>query len=294
MVDLEDEYKRNKDLHEDDLNTLQGWVQKQPHLPPILQLAIFFHSCYWSMEQTKTTIEKFFTYRGAWSDFFANQNPNNSTVKSHMETSLCAILPSPTPENYKIVLYKLMNSDVERFATKEEFKIFDMCMMMELMQKGTSDGCVLVCDLREATVAHALKFDITATRRIMLYLQEALPVRLKGLHFITMAGIVNLLMPLVKPFMKKELLTLLHFHDSYESLCKFLPREILPADLGGKGPTTRELHEDMQKSFTDYSDFFVEQESFVSNESLRDGRPSYIDKDLGVGIGGSFKKLDID
>ncbi|KAB0791342.1 hypothetical protein PPYR_03142 [Photinus pyralis] len=169
-----------------------------------------------------------------------------------------------------------------------------MCFILELMQKGTFDGCVLVFDLRAATVSHALKIDITTARRIMLYVQEALPIRLIGLHVITVGGIVKLVKPLMKPFVKKELSCLLHFHDSYDPLCKFLPLELLPADVGGKGPTTKELYENMHKSYAEYADFFVEQESLVSNESLRDRRPSYMDTDLGIGIGGSFKKLDID
>ncbi|KAB0791344.1 hypothetical protein PPYR_03144 [Photinus pyralis] len=296
FVDVEDEYKRNKDLHVDDVKSLQGWIQKQPHLPPLsdLQLAIFLHSCYWSMEQTKCAIEKFLTYRGAWSDFFANRNPNDPTVRSHMAVSLCTFLPNPTPENHKIFFYKLMNTDLDRFSAREEFKLIDMCITLELMQKGTSDGCVLVFNMKDATVGHVLKIDITTARRIMLYVQEALPVRLSGIHVITMAGVVKLFMPLIMPFLKKELASLLHFHDSYESLCKFLPREVLPADVGGEGPTTKELYENMHKSYAEYADFFVEQESLVSNESLRDQRPSYMDEDLGIGIGGSFKKLDID
>lgn len=293
---VEDEYNRNKDLHVDDVKSLQGWVRKQPHLPPVsdLQLAIFLHSCNWSMEQTKATIEKFFTYRGAWPDFFADRNPNCPKVSVHMGTVLCSLLPSRTAENYKIVYARLMDTNVDRFSLTGAQKVFDMCMMLELMQKGTFEGVVLIIDLSNGTIGHALKADISVSRRMLLYLQEALPVRLKSIHFITTPAITTLVMALVKPFLKKEVARLLHFHDSHESLCKFVPRELLPADLGGEGPTTKELHEDMQKSFTEYADFFVEQESFVSNESLRDRRPSYMDNDVGIGIGGSFKNLDLD
>ncbi|KAB0791345.1 hypothetical protein PPYR_03145 [Photinus pyralis] len=296
LASVEDEYRKNKNLHVDDVKSLQAWVQKQPHLPPVsdLQLALFLHSCYWSMEQAKTTIEKFLTYRGAWPDFFANRNPNDPKVRADMKVTLASFLPSTTAENYKIVFHRLMDSDVDKFTVRDTQKIFDMCVTLELMQKGTFDGYVIICDMSTSTMAHTFKTDILATKRMMMYMQEALPVRLRGVHLITMSAISNVLMSMVKPFMKKELTSLLHFHDSYESLFKLIPREVLPADVGGQGPTTRELHENMQKTFIENADFFVEQESFISNESLRDCRPSYMDQDLGIGIGGSFKRLDLD
>ncbi|KAB0791346.1 hypothetical protein PPYR_03146 [Photinus pyralis] len=295
FANVEDEYRKNKDLHESDLKSLQEWIQKQPHLPPVsdLKLAVFLHSCHWSLEQTKTTIEKFLTYRGAWPDFFANRNPNDPSVRTHMGVSLCTFFPK-TRQNCNIVFYKLMDLTVDNFCSKAEFKVLDMCIMLEMARKGSLDDFMLVADMSDVSMGHALKIEITATRRIMLYLQGALPVRLKALHFIVKAGLINLIMPLFKPFMKKELADLLHFHDSYEALSKFLPLESLPADVGGKGPTTKELHENMHKLYTEYADFFVEEEGFVSKEDFRDSRPSYMDEDLGIGTDGSFKKLDID
>ncbi|KAB0791368.1 hypothetical protein PPYR_03168 [Photinus pyralis] len=293
---LEEEYAKNKELHVEDVQSLKEWVLKQPHFPPVsdLQLAIFLHSCYWSVEQTKVTMEKFLTYRGAWRDFFANRNPNHPKMKDAMEVSLCSFLPSRTVENYKIVFFKFMNTDVDRYVTSNCLKIFDMCVTLEVMQHGTFEGYVIVCDFKNVGVGHILKSPITAMRRILLYLQEALPVRLKGLHYVTMPAISDLLVPLVKPFMKKELANLLHFHSSYETLGQHVPLEFLPEDAEGKAPPSTELHAKMQESFVESADFFVEQETFVSNEGLRDRRQSYMDVDLGIGTNGSFKKLELD
>lgn len=43
-------------------------------------------------------------------------------------------------------------------------------------------------------------------------------------------------MILIKPFVKKELFDVMHFHTSgYESLHEFIPKEILPNEYGGSG-----------------------------------------------------------
>lgn len=40
------------------------------------------------------------------------------------------------------------------------------------------------------------------------YLQEGLPVRLKGIHVLNTQSIVDKIMMLIKPFMKKDLLSM--------------------------------------------------------------------------------------
>lgn len=211
-----------------------------------------------------------------------------------MEVGLTSFLKTRTPENYKILFYKVMDVDINKFVAKDLMKVFDMCIMLELMQKGTFDGLVIVCDFKNLTAGHILKISITEMRRLLLYLQNALPVRLKGLHYITTSVICEILVPLVKPFMKKELLEYLKFHDSYEALNKFVPQALLPKNYGGKEPSTKELHEEMQKSLIENKDYFVEEERLISNEKLRDRRPPFMDEDLGIGIDGSFKKLGFD
>uniref|UniRef100_A0A1Y1KKC1 CRAL-TRIO domain-containing protein n=1 Tax=Photinus pyralis TaxID=7054 RepID=A0A1Y1KKC1_PHOPY len=121
---------------------------------------------------------------------------------------LCSFFPQRTHENYKVFYFKLMDLDVDRFSCRDSVKLFDMCIALEIMEKGTFDGFVIICDLQDATAAHVLKIDISASRRILLYLQEALPVRFKKLHVITMGGLTNLMMSLIKPFIKKELSSL--------------------------------------------------------------------------------------
>ncbi|KAB0791370.1 hypothetical protein PPYR_03170 [Photinus pyralis] len=296
VATVEDEYKKNKELRADDMKALQEWVRKQPHLPHVsdFQLALFLHSCHFSMEQAKVTIEKFFTYRGAWGDFFANRDPRDPKLQNDMKVSLCSFLPERTPENYKLLYFKLVDVDVNKYAVSDCVKLFDMAISLEFMERGSFDGLVIVVDLKAFTVGHVLKTHITTMKRILLYVQEAIPIRLKGLHYITLASVCDLLVPLVKPFMKKELAHLLHFHDSYETLSKFVPHELLPEDYGGKAPSVKELHAKMQESFTENADFFLDEEMLVSNEKLRDRKQSYMDRDLGIGTDGSFKKLDFD
>lgn len=66
-----------------------------------------------------------------------------------------------------------------------------------------------------------------------IFLQEAVAVRLVGFHFINIVPFMDKILALMNPFMKKELLSILHLHNTLEDFYKFVPKEILPKDYHG-------------------------------------------------------------
>ncbi|KAK5638337.1 hypothetical protein RI129_012632 [Pyrocoelia pectoralis] len=296
VVDVIEEYKKNKDLHVEDIENLKEWSKKQLHLPPISEahLIIFLHSCYWSIEQAKSTIDKYYTYRNAWPEFFADTNPDNPKVQRDMKIALFTFLPTKTPENYKIFYTRLIDLDPAKFVFADLMRIMDMNLVMETMESSTCDGLVIVCDFENTTIGHLLKTSVMEVKKFLTYLQEALPVRLKAIHFINVGRVVDLLLPLAKPFIKKELLECVHFYDAFEGILKFIPKECFPEKYGGSCLSIQDLHAQMRENLLRNGQYFIETEKLVSNELLRDKTPSYMDKDLGIGAVGSFKKLEFD
>ncbi|KAB0791369.1 hypothetical protein PPYR_03169 [Photinus pyralis] len=290
------EYRRHKDLREEDIQSLKEWYAKQVHLPPIseMHLIVFLHSCYWSIERAKSTLERFFTYRKAWPEFFAGTDPRRPKMLSDMEVVLYAFLPKRTPENYRVFYIKLLDHDLSRYVLKDQLKIMDMVLVVDILRSGTSDGLVIVCDFEDATVGHVLKTHVTEVKKFLTYLQEALPVRLKGLYYTNLGPIADLFKGLIKPLINKKLLECLHFTDSFEGVLKFVPQECFPKEFGGTAPSIYDLHVEMQDLLLSNVQFFIETEKMVTDESRRDRRPSYMDRDLGIGAVGSFKQLEFD
>ncbi|XP_031331408.1 alpha-tocopherol transfer protein-like [Photinus pyralis] len=294
--DPQDEYSKNSELRAEDVRALQEWTEKQPHMPPIPEniLIVFLRGCHWGLEQTKATIEKFLTCRSAWPDFFANLNPRVPNLKSAIGQNLVTFLPMESKKGYKLLYYKLMVADSARFNPPEVVKLTDMVIALETLAKGTYDGLVLVYDVNGCDAAHILKVRLMDSKRFLGYAQDALPVRLKAIHIVLPGKFSELVVPIVKPFMKREFLRNLHFHDSYESLFKRIPQESFPKEIGGKQPTLKELHENMEKSLVDNADLFLNVEGLVANEALRDRSNLSGDSDLEVGVQGSFRKIGIE
>lgn len=72
-VTLEEIYQKEPQLKKEDIQQLREWAKKQPHLPEATeeQLIWFLHSCYFSIELAKKTMDCFFTIRTASSDIFS-------------------------------------------------------------------------------------------------------------------------------------------------------------------------------------------------------------------------------
>lgn len=76
MITVEEEFRKNPELKETDLESLREWCKKQPHLPkiPDIDLILFLHSNYYSIEPTKKTIDNYYTMRTHVPELFTNRD----------------------------------------------------------------------------------------------------------------------------------------------------------------------------------------------------------------------------
>lgn len=73
-------------------------------------------------------------------------------------------------------------------------------------------------------------------------LQEALPVRLKGLHFVNTPSWMDKVLALMRPFMKKELMDVMQLHNTTDSFVgKHIDRKFMPNEYGGEAGSLKEL-----------------------------------------------------
>ncbi|KYQ49138.1 Alpha-tocopherol transfer protein-like protein [Trachymyrmex zeteki] len=296
LVSFEDELKKNPELKESDIQILREWCEKQPHLPKISdsELALFLHSNYYRLEPTKTTIDTFFTVRTHVPEFFSNRDPiNNKELKKATETVSDQILEGTTKEGYKILYGRLLDNEPSHFVYNDVLKLLNMVLDLWLYTGGTCDGHILLIDMKNISFGHVGRLSPMGLKKFLYYLQEGLPVRLKGMHFMNTSPVVDVILNMMRPFMKKQLMDMFHMHTTSDTLTKFVPLEVLPNEAGGQAGPIQELHNKQVKKLEDYIAWFQEDEAnHRVNESLRPGKAKTA-TDL-FGVEGSFKKLEID
>ncbi|KAL6256814.1 hypothetical protein P5V15_011754 [Pogonomyrmex californicus] len=295
LVPFEEELKKNPELKEADIQMLREWCEKQPHLPKISdsELALFLHSNYYRLEPTKSTIDTFFTVRTHVPEFFCNRDFNNKELKKATQTVTDQILEGTTREGYKIIYGRLLDNDPSHFVYNDAMKLLNMVIDLWLYTEGTCEGHVILFDMKNVSFGHVGRLSPMGLKKFLYYLQDGLPVRLKGFHFMNASPIIDTILNMMRPFMKKQLMDMFHMHTTNDTLEKFVPLEVLPNESGGQAGPIQELHDKQIKKLVDHIAWFQEEEAnHRVNESLRPGKAKTA-TDL-FGVEGSFKKLEID
>ena len=81
----------------------------------------------------------------------------------------------------------------------------------------------------------------TAVAKMNAIWLDAMPIRFRGSHLLNEGRVIDFIMKLFKPFLKKKILDRIHLHGTdLPSLQEFFHVESLPPMLGGTGPTVQE------------------------------------------------------
>uniref|UniRef100_A0A1B6KRS7 CRAL-TRIO domain-containing protein n=1 Tax=Graphocephala atropunctata TaxID=36148 RepID=A0A1B6KRS7_9HEMI len=277
-----------------DVQNIRNWLVHQPHLPKLTDehILMFLHSCYYSGERTKETIDNYYTVRAQCMDLFGGRDW--SKLKELWKTMyVMAPLPKSTPEGYRILLYRLADSDPGKLNFQDCLVNFFAYNDVRISEDGLTEGYIVLFDMKGCSLGHLARVStcMNLVRKFMIYIQDCHPVRLKGVHVINTASFIDSCLALVKPFMQSGLIQLVHLHSDLSTLEKFFPLELMPTDYGGMAPDTLSLHEDhIQLVSKHYKDWLKDSEKITADLKKRVTKP----KNQIIELEGSFKTLEID
>lgn len=83
----------------------------------------FLHSNYYDVEETKVTIENFYTMRTRFRDLFSNPDLLCDELQNAMAIADFTPLPQATPEGYKVVIFRLADTDPSHFSQKNLLRL---------------------------------------------------------------------------------------------------------------------------------------------------------------------------
>lgn len=136
-------------------------------------------------------------------------------------------MPKKTKEGYEILIYRLIDTDPAKIIFADALKGFCMFNDIQLSEDLLAEGYIVIFDMKGVRLGHVSRVQFGPLKSFMSYIQEAHPARLKKIYICHAASFVNQVMSLIKPLIKSDLMSLLHFTTKGpESLfCK----DLLPA-----------------------------------------------------------------
>ncbi|KAK3933413.1 Alpha-tocopherol transfer protein-like [Frankliniella fusca] len=279
-VTAEEMRKNIDDYKPETIEALQKWLPENPHYPPTSEesLILFAHSCYYDLEKTKSCIDACYNLFSSTPEFFQKRDVDKYPEVRHiLGVTDNAVFPKMTPAGYQIIFHRLSQYEPSKYIFADGVKVLNMTMESARCLTGPQKGYFILFDMTGVKLGHLTRLNLGLLKKFFMFIQEANPVRLKGIHVVNTMPILDKIMFLIKPFMKKELHSLLHFYSSseLEKLYEFIPKDCLPSDFGGSlGKTVAELHDANTEVLRELKDFWTDEETLIIDESKRPSKKS--------------------
>lgn len=171
---------------------------------------------------------------------------------------------------------------------------------------GIAEGLAIIVDMGGTKLSHLTKINIYTMRKFLFYVQvfksfpsfyfnyyklqfdfciifqkDALPIRLRAIHFINIPSWVDKLLAMMTPFIKKELMNSLYLHQTLDTFVdKYVPKTMLPDKYGGTAGNMETMCKNVFAEVQANAQFYIDEEANKRvNEQLRPGKPK-TDRDL--------------
>ncbi|KAH8242078.1 hypothetical protein KR026_000483, partial [Drosophila bipectinata] len=294
-----EQLKEDPDRLEADLQAFKTWIDQQPHLNPRMDdqfLVAFLRGCKYSLERAKSKLDKFYTLRTKYPDYFRVTSTTEGKFREIHQTGAIIYLPTPLNENGpRIGIWRMGLVPVDKYTILECMQVAQAMQEIAIMEDDHAiiNGVVFIMDMKDATAAHLFQMTPAMAKKFTVFSEEALPLRVKSQHFINTITGFEQMFNIFKPLMSKKMQGRLFVHgNKMDLLTEQIPLKYLPKEYGGENGSAAEIVAEWEKKLDAYSDFLQANANLGTDESLRPGKP--IDFEGLFGIEGSFRKLNVD
>ncbi|XP_055703505.1 retinol-binding protein pinta-like [Phlebotomus papatasi] len=281
---------------ESDLQALKDWIGKQSHLTARTDdqfLIAFLRGCKYSLERAKEKIDMYYTIRTAIPEFFVDRDPQNKKLLEVLRLGLSLPLPIPVPENgSRILLVKQGAYDPSKISVVDVLKVSYMITDVMIWDDDNCAvaGQTILVDLQGLSFGHLTQVTPTLLKKMTSSIQEAYPIRQKGMHFINPMPGFESLFKIFHGFLSEKIKKRTFVHGSLEDLHKHIPKALLPTEYGGDAGPVQQIIDDWTDKLLERRDWFLEDDKFKSDERKRVGKA----KNADILMQGSFRTLEFD
>ncbi|XP_065367112.1 alpha-tocopherol transfer protein-like [Calliphora vicina] len=284
---------------EADIESLKTWIKQQPHLNARTDdqfLLAFLRGCKFSLEKAKSKIDKYYTLRSKFPEFFTLGDVNDPKYQEIVRLGVGLVLPKPLNEDGpRIMLIRNGIYDPKKYTLLDIMRVAQACndILMWEDDYAIVNGFIHIGDLSGWTKEHFYQFNPSHMKKITVYSEEAMPLRPKASLMINVPSVFESIFNMLKPMMsEKQVNRMTIYASNYEQMYEKVPLKYLPKEYGGENGSIPEIIAEWEKKFNDYKEYFTEDAKYGTLEHLRPGKP--IDFENLFGMEGSFRKLNVD
>ncbi|XP_041980617.1 alpha-tocopherol transfer protein-like isoform X2 [Aricia agestis] len=233
-------------------------------------LCRFAHSCYFNTEKAKEAAETFFTMRRDYPHIYTDRDPRALHMQRFISGINIAHLDLSAQR--KLFLWQLKDPSLEHYDFTLDAKfhlLVNDCWFLANEERFYENDIHMVADFKNlVSFKMVFKLNMLTARILAKYQREAVPIRLKQLHFVNASYMSKKVFSVLKPLFSKETVNLIHFHEpNSDTLFDFFSKDELPSDYGGTRPSMETLMAETMKLLEEKRDIVLKEEFWVVKSS---------------------------
>ncbi|ETN60450.1 hypothetical protein AND_007937 [Anopheles darlingi] len=221
------------------VSAMRQWIASHPHIRKCRTdarfLLRFLRARAYDLDAARITLERYLTMRQTFRLWYENLDPTDRYMRELVEEVQGCLPLGVDRAGRMVALVRVRSFDVTRYNCyhlgRFQHMLFEAFFDDVTVQIG---GGVAIVDCEAATMGHMMCFKLTDVRNFIECIQHALPVRVKEVHIVRLPMIGQALGNLVLSFAGDELRRRIFFHSTMDEVVKFVDRELLPVEYGGK------------------------------------------------------------
>ncbi|XP_065358491.1 retinaldehyde-binding protein 1-like [Calliphora vicina] len=233
-----DELRETSENIEQGLKALKALLKDDPKLILPLEdkewLQIFLRRCKYYPESAYKLINRYFNFRQKYSEVKELLNPGK--LKHVFDHNQVSIMPQRDQFGRRIITMIAGEKWNHKLVHRDDcFRAAVLCCeALQLEPESQINGIVLILDCKGTTIGQSLEMTPAFMKRLVDYVQYAIPLRIKGFHFINTPSLCKPLFKVAKQFLTPNSHSRLIVHDSnLKSLQRYIAPECLPISYGG-------------------------------------------------------------
>lgn len=188
-------------------------------------------------------------------------------IKQSYNQRIQSLLPSRDKFGRRVLLFSLglWNPDVLQFS--EIFSSGYMLAEMAAQEEKTQiAGMTVICDCAGFGFKQFTSISLTDLKYAAMLAQDHFPMWFRGIHLMNCPRLSYVMYQMVKPMLNQRIRDAIVFHNSNESLHKYVDKEILPQELGGD--TGKISNEESSKAVLEMPHLFRDISKYIYRSSL--------------------------
>ncbi|XP_070138908.1 alpha-tocopherol transfer protein-like isoform X1 [Drosophila bipectinata] len=194
----------------------------------------FLRPCKYYPESARDLIKRYYSFKVKHSDVYNNLKPSGEmNIFNH---NILTVFPNRDQLGRRILVLELGKRWKHKQVTLDEvFKGAVIFLEAAMLEPETQIcGAVVIFDMDGLSLQQTWQFTPPFAKRIVDWLQDSVPLRIKAIHIVNQPKIFNVVFALFKPFLREKLRSRIIFHGTdRESLHKHMSPKCLPAAYGG-------------------------------------------------------------